>query len=142
MIIRMHPLEEPTIVAAVERSVSSHLRRRWSSQSFRNLDEWASHPCGIHRGDGFDVFVKFCADSHGAKQFELECRGLRFLRERGGARTAEPIGEGIVTTDEGTLLLFKGRHRTSSTEPHNGRLALDWTHARFASRSHRNSIRP
>jgi protein-ribulosamine 3-kinase len=122
MIIGVHKLEKPTIVTAIERSVSSHVGRRWSSRSFRNLDERASHPCGIHCGDDLDVFVKFCADQSGANQFGLECRGLRFLRERGGARTAETIGEGVVTTDEGTLLLLSA---ITERAPQN-RTTEDW----------------
>jgi protein-ribulosamine 3-kinase len=121
MIDTVHPLENLAIVAAIEDSASLHLGRRWSSQGFRALDDRASHPCGIHRGDGFDVFVKFCADANGANQFELECRGLQLLREH-GARAASPVADGVLQTEHATLLLLEAMTERASED----RTTSDW----------------
>ena len=117
----MHPLEEPEIVDAIGSAVSTHLGRPWASQHFRNLDERASHPCGIHCGEGFDVFVKFSADPDGAAQFDLECRGLRFLSNH-GAQTAQPVGPGAVRGASGTLLLLAALAERAPKE----RTPADW----------------
>lgn len=103
----MHPLKRPEVVAAIELAVTTHLARPWSTLDFCDLDDRASHPCGIHSGDGFDVFVKFSSDDNGAVQFTLECSGLRYLKEW-GAPTANTVGKGVLSTTHGTLLLLEG----------------------------------
>jgi fructosamine-3-kinase len=117
----VHLLEQPENVAAIESAVSAHVGSRWSPRRFRILDDRASHLCGIHYGDGFDVFTKFTNDADGAVQFELECRGLRVLHDH-GARTAEPIGGGVVRTSSGTLLLLEALPERAPKE----RTPSDW----------------
>ena len=118
----MHELQRADLVAAVDRTVSEHLGRRWVRYGFVDLNDRASHPCGIHRGDGFDVFVKHSASRDGAEQFDLECRGLRFLEWHGGARIPVPVGTGVVTAGDGALLLLEAAPEVSPSD----RSPADW----------------
>lgn len=104
----MYPFHRSEVVTAVEWAVTEHLGRSWSSESFRDLDDRASHPCGIFAGNGFSVFAKFSDAVDGADQFGLEVAGLRLLLERGGVRAAIPVGLGVVETEAGSVLLLEG----------------------------------
>src|SRR4051794_39598472 len=42
-----HPLLEANVKSAIERAASGHLGRRWVSTAFTDLNDRASHPCGI-----------------------------------------------------------------------------------------------
>ena len=117
----MHPLEQSEVVAAIERAVSIHLDRPWVARQFRDLDDRASNPCGIHHGDDFAVFAKFSADADGARQFDVECRGLCFLHDH-GARTAQPVATGVLQTSSGTVLVLEAKTERAPKE----RTPSDW----------------
>jgi protein-ribulosamine 3-kinase len=117
----MHPLLQDDIVEAIERAVSSDLGRPWKPQRFTDLNERASHPCGIWHGNGFDVFAKLSNEPDGAEQFDLECRGLQYLAER-GARTPRTIGTGVITSNGASLLLLESLAERAPAE----RTPLDW----------------
>ncbi len=102
-----HQLLEPGIIAAVERTASEHLGRPWASTAFTDLNDRASHPCGIYRGTPFSVFAKLGAAEDAAGQFAAELAGLRFLTERAGVATPVPVASGIVRLESSALLLFE-----------------------------------
>lgn len=91
---------------SIERAVCAHLGRAWSARSFTDLGDRASHPCGIVRGEGFAVFVKYGDAGH----FGAELAGLTLLRSA-GASTPAPIDVAEVAasaaepTTTGVLLL-------------------------------------
>ena len=55
----VHPLLDPIVRSAIERETSAHLGRPWRQVGFVDLDDRASHPCGVLVGTGFRVFAKF-----------------------------------------------------------------------------------
>ena len=93
------------MVRAIERTASLHLGRPWTSAGFTNLDERASHPAGIHRGEPFSVFAKLARGNGGHAQFSAELRGLDLISRLSQIRTPVPVGPGLVTFDDGALLL-------------------------------------
>ncbi|BCJ75558.1 hypothetical protein CS0771_51020 [Catellatospora sp. IY07-71] len=102
-----HPLWEAGVRAVVERAASGHRGRPWSATGFTDLDERASHRCGILHGTPFSVFAKLDGSACGADRFGVELRGHRLLRERGGVRTPLPVGPGTAGSPAGTLLLLE-----------------------------------
>jgi protein-ribulosamine 3-kinase len=117
----MHPLLQDHLGDAIERAVSSDLGRSWRRERFTDLNERASHPCGIWHGDGFDVFVKFTDESHRQEQFDLECRGLQYLADH-GARTPRLVGTGVVSIGGAWLLLLERLAEKAPSE----RTRPDW----------------
>jgi fructosamine-3-kinase len=97
-----HVLERAPVVRAVERAASAHLGRAWTTRSFTDLNDRASHPCGIFHGDAFSVFTKFGSRP---EQFAAEIQGFEVLRTLAPVTTPTPIGTGVVEVDEGVLLL-------------------------------------
>lgn len=118
----MHPLLSVEIAAAVDAAVSRHLARPWVGTAFRDLDDRASHRCGIRRGDGYSVFIKYSSEPDALEQFTLECNGLRLLHDRSGVKVAEPVGAGVLATEGGALLMLEALDERS---PEN-RTADDW----------------
>jgi fructosamine-3-kinase len=91
----------------VERAISTQLGRPWKVSRVTDLSERASHPCGIFHGDGgFAVFAKMAAASE-TEQFVAELKGLNLIRRLAGLRTPVPIGDGVVQSDRGCLLLLE-----------------------------------
>lgn len=101
-----HPLLQPEVVRTVERAGSDRLGRPWTSTGFTNLNERASHPCGVFRGEPFSVFAKLDHTATGAEQFRCELRGLELLGRLSEVRTTGPVGAGVVDSAAGTLLLL------------------------------------
>ena len=99
-----HPLLEPGVVAQIERAARAHLGRPWRSRSFTSLDERSSHPCGIFHGPRLSIFAKL---GPARDQFAAELAGLRFLRQRAGIPTPEPVAGGLIDLPGGALLLFE-----------------------------------
>ncbi|MFD2079017.1 Fructosamine-3-kinase [Actinopolymorpha cephalotaxi] len=102
-----HPLTAPPMLRAVEAAASAHLGRAWTATGFADLDDRASHPCGIVRGEPFSVFVKLDLTVGGSEQFTAELRGLELLRRRAGVATPIPVAAGQVRVDTGSLLLLE-----------------------------------
>jgi fructosamine-3-kinase len=84
----------------VEGTVSAHLGTPWRATGFTDLNDRASHRCGIYQGSPISVFAKL--NLRGETHAEL--RGLTLLR-RHAVPVPEPIGE--VRVPGGTLLLSK-----------------------------------
>jgi hypothetical protein len=103
-----HPLLDAAVLAAIEHAASEHHGRRWVVLGFTDLDDRASHPCGILHGTPFSVFAKVGAagarDELGAgvqdqfaaglgagarDQFAAELAGLRLLSR--AARVPVPV---------------------------------------------------
>ncbi|WP_155368648.1 fructosamine kinase family protein [Catellatospora vulcania] len=120
--MRQHPLCEQSVVTAVERAASAHRGRRWTVTGFTDLDDRASHPAGILHGTPFSVFVKLDRGPRGAEQFTAELRGHRLLRERAGAATPVPVGDGPVSGAFGSLLLLEALPEV----PARARTAAQW----------------
>lgn len=100
-----HPLLEVKVKTSVEDAASRHLGRRWVATSFTDLNDRASHPCGILHGEPFSVFAKLGVDNDADEKFQAERRGLTLLRERAGIATPTPIGNGLVHVDHGSVLV-------------------------------------
>jgi fructosamine-3-kinase len=56
-----HPLLDAAVLAAIEHAASEHRGRRWAVLGFSDLNDRASHPCGILHGTPFSVFAKLGA---------------------------------------------------------------------------------
>lgn len=100
-----HPLLNPLIVAAVERAATRHLGRAWTQAGFTDLNHRATHPCGIFSGTPISVFVKLDTSPSGQQQFAAELSGFSLIRSRTAVATPVPVGDGVIVTHAGTLLL-------------------------------------
>jgi fructosamine-3-kinase len=104
-VTHVHPLLEVTVKAAVEQATSRHLGRRWVATSFTDLNDRASHPCGLFHGETFSVFAKLGVSSDADEKLEAELRGSTVLRERAGVATPTPVEGGIVRLERGAVLV-------------------------------------
>jgi hypothetical protein len=77
-----HPLTQETVVREIERAAAEHLGRPWAAHRFTDLDERASHRCGILHGEGLSVFAKLDTTGDGDVQFTAEVRGHTLLRRQ------------------------------------------------------------
>ncbi|GIH14138.1 fructosamine kinase family protein [Rugosimonospora africana] len=118
----VHPLLAAPVVREIERVVSDHLGRRWTASSFTDLDDRASHPCGLLRGQPFSVFAKLHTEADGVRRCVAELRGLDLLRRLAGVTTPEAVGAGTVPVPAGTVLLLEAVPET----PPERRSAGDW----------------
>ena len=98
-----HPLDDRGVTSAVEQAASAHAGRPWKLTGFTDLNERASHPAALLRGEPFDVFAKLDADG----PIAAELRGLDLIRRRTAAGTPVPVGAGTVDTDAGCVLLLE-----------------------------------
>lgn len=73
---------------------------------FVDLNERASHPCGIYRGEPFSVFAKLDTTS-GGEQFTAELRGLNLLARIAAVTTPVPIADGTVDVEGGPALMLE-----------------------------------
>ncbi len=107
-VTRLHPLLSESIRNAIERAASAHLGRPWTASSFTDLNDQASHPCGVFHGESsLSIFAKLGDAADAGEQFAFELRGLEFVRQRAGVSTPTPIGEGLVELEHSWLLLFE-----------------------------------
>ena len=100
-----HPLLESNVKSAIESAASRHLGRRWVSHAFTDLNERASHPCGVLHGEPFSVFAKLDTGDNAEEKFQAELSGLALLRDRARIAIPTPIGTGLLRLDHGSLLL-------------------------------------
>jgi hypothetical protein len=70
-----HPLLESNVKSAIESAASRHLGRRWVSHAFTDLNERASHPCGVLHGEPFSVFAKLDIGANAEEKFQAELSG-------------------------------------------------------------------
>jgi fructosamine-3-kinase len=118
----VHPLLEAQVKTAIESAASGHLGRRWVSTSFTDLNDRASHPCGILHGEPFSVFAKLGLDRSAGERFEAELSGLSLIRGRAEIATPTPIATGVVPVDHRSLLLTEAL----SERPPQDRTRDDW----------------
>jgi fructosamine-3-kinase len=100
-----HPLLNAAVVRAVERAASAHRGRPWVSTGFTSLNDRAAHPAGIYQGAPFSVFAKLGSGQDGHAQFTAELSGLDLIRRLSAARTAVPVGPGVLRIDSSSLFL-------------------------------------
>ncbi len=91
--------------APVEHLASEYYGRKWSAQSFRGLDDFASHPAAILSDGSQAVFVKLSTAANGLNQFEVELAGLRYLAERAGVLIPTPSGN--IEVEGGVLMVLE-----------------------------------
>jgi protein-ribulosamine 3-kinase len=106
-VLRIHPLERPSIVSLVERAASAHRGGRWAVRGFTDLNNRASHPCGLFLGEPFSVFAKLDTAAEGLERFIAELRGLDLLRRRARVATPTPVAAGVFGLQTGALLLLE-----------------------------------
>lgn len=114
-----HPLLEPDVRAAIERTVAETIGAPWSCTRFVDLGDRASHPCGLLVGRSRTVFAKFSDTAEASLQFGLEVGGLAFVSERSGVATPGRIGAGVIATARGSVLLLDAveeRPRAAETD--------------------------
>lgn len=85
LVVVGHPLLESNVKSAIESAASRHLGRRWVSHAFTDLNERASHPCGVLHGEPFSVFAKLDIGHNAEEKFQAELSGLTLLRDRSAA---------------------------------------------------------
>lgn len=118
VVTTLHPLLEAEVKEAIENAASRHLGRNWVCNSFTDLNDRASHPCGILHGEPFSVFAKLGLDGSARERSQAELSGLALVRERARIATPTPIATGLVPLDHGCLLLTEAlperpaQHRT------------------------------
>jgi len=117
-----HPLLDADVKSAIESAASHHLGRSWASDAFTDLNDRASHPCGVFHGEPFSVFAKLGRGDGAGERFQAELSGLTLLRESAGIMTPTPIGTGLVALDHGFLLLTEAL----SERPPQDRIPRDW----------------
>ncbi len=116
-----HALFAVPVVREIERVASGHLGRPWTAAGFTDLDDRASHPCGVLHGRRFSVFAKLQTGADAARRCAVELRDLDLLR-RAGVATPAPVGTGTVTLPAGCVLLLEAVPET----PPQQRSAADW----------------
>ena len=90
---------------SAERVVSERIGRQWTVKQARDMADFACHPSAILSDGSFSVFAKFGEAADGSEQFEVELAGLRFLSERAGVLTPNPIG--IIPVAGGAILILE-----------------------------------
>jgi protein-ribulosamine 3-kinase len=118
LVVVAHPLLASDVKSAIETAASRHLGRRWVSHAFTDLNDRASHPCGVLHGEPFSVFAKLDIGDNAEEKFQAELRGLALLRDRARIAIPTPIGTGLLRLDRGFLLVTEAlperppEHRT------------------------------
>ncbi len=110
------PLTRAPLRAPIEETVSRFTKRKWRVQSAIDMSDFAYHHCAILADDAFAVFVKYSTAPQGAKQFEVELAGLRFLSKNTGVMAPTPID--IVAVENGTLLIMNALKAIERTPLH------------------------
>ena len=110
------PLARHALRIPVERAVSEHLGRTWTTRRIRDMSDFACHPSAILSGSSYSVFAKYSDAPNGCEQFEIELAGLRLLSERAGVRTPAPIG--IVAVEGGTILVLEAVQAVERSSRH------------------------
>jgi protein-ribulosamine 3-kinase len=93
------------ILQVLEEMVSAHRGTLWRAQTFQDLIDLASHPCGILADESYAIFAKLSRAANGLDQFEVEMAGLRFLAAQAGVQIPTPIG--IIPLEGACLLVME-----------------------------------
>jgi fructosamine-3-kinase len=118
-----HQLLEPAVKGAVEDAITRNVGRKWTSETFTDLEKRASHPAGVFHGESLSVFAKASFVEDGDKVFTAELAGLELLHKRTGVTVPVPIGPGLIELDDGWLLLYEA----VKEEPPESRTSDDWS---------------
>jgi hypothetical protein len=113
----VHPLLQEAVVGEIERAASEHRGSRWVCGAFTDLDDLASHSCGVFHGEPFSVFAKLSDEANAVEQFTAELAGLKLLRDSAQVATPTPIGTGVVRLPVGSLLLFEALAEQAPPDP-------------------------
>lgn len=100
-----HPLLAAEVRRAIERAASGHRGRAWTALGFTDLNDRASHPCGIYHGQPFSVFAKLSTEPDARRQFATELDGLRQLASLADVATPVPVATGLAHVGAGWLLV-------------------------------------
>ena len=100
-----HPLMKEKIVSHIEKLVSEFIKKKWRVKSFKNLDDFASHPCAILSDDDYSVFVKLSTAPNAKVQFECEVDNLNVIRELSEVKT--PLTIGVSTFDSCSIMVLE-----------------------------------
>jgi len=106
----------------IERAASVHLGRDWVGDAFTDLNDRASHACGVLHGEPFSVFVQLGVTTDAGKQFVAELNGLNLLRLGAKFAAPTPIATGVVPLQAGSLQLFEAL----TERPPEARVRDDW----------------
>ena len=115
-------LLQPTTVDLIERAVSVHLGRPWTTSGFIDVADRSSHPAGVFHGASLSVFAKLGGREDSGRQFAAELAGLKLISELAGVATAKPIGRGLITTATAAILLLEAVPERVG----NARTGQDW----------------
>ena len=118
----MHPLLVEAVRDRIESAMSRHVRSVWRMERFTDLDDRASHPCGVLHGPSMSVLAKYSDAVDAVGQFTIELAGLTLLRERAGIVTPQPVGSGVVELDCGAVMVMEA---VDEVAPHD-RTDADW----------------
>jgi len=121
-VVAGHPLLESNVKSAIESAASRHLGRPWVSHAFTDLNDRASHPCGVLRGVPFSVFAKLYIGDNAEEKIQAELSGLTLLRDRARITIPTPIGTGLLRLDRGFVLLTEALSERSPMD----RTSDDW----------------
>lgn len=117
-----HPLLEAAVLGSIEDAASRHLGRDWSARSFVDLDDRASHRCGVLHGEHLSVFAKLSSEGDPPEQLDVEVRNLGVIRSRTASEVPALIGSGTVHVADRSVLLLEALVERSPDE----RSPSDW----------------
>lgn len=100
-----HPLANERISARLEETVSAYRGKGWQIHTFRDMNEFSSHPSAILSDGAYSVFAKFSAAADALEQFEIELAGLQILSRLSGVLTPTSIGTIIV--EDGVIMVLE-----------------------------------
>ncbi len=118
----MHPLLVEAVRGRIEAATSRHVGSAWQVERFTDLDDRASHPCGLLHGSSMSVFAKYSDAVDAVDQFTIELAGLTLLREQAGIDTPRAVGSGVVDLDCGAVMVMEA---VDEVAPHD-RTDADW----------------
>ncbi|MBI3153695.1 MAG: fructosamine kinase family protein, partial [Chloroflexi bacterium] len=98
-------LQSDSFLIPIEQAVSEHIGRVWKVKHFRDMNEFASHPCAILSDGSFSVFAKLSEVANGLEQFETELDGLRFLSEHSGVLIPSVVRN--VSVNGGVIMVME-----------------------------------
>jgi len=103
------------IQSAIEQAVSAYVGRNWRIHTFQDLNDLASHPCGIFSDGVFAVFAKLSRAANGLDQFEVEMAGLRLLAAKAGVMVPIPIQ--VISLEQSCIMLMEAARPVERSEP-------------------------
>nr|WP_239579206.1 fructosamine kinase family protein [Microlunatus panaciterrae] len=106
----------------IEAAVTKHLGSGWRCEDSVDLADRSSHPAALLHGGALSVFAKLIDGAGAIDQATAELSGLALIRNRSGAATPVPVGDGFVQLGERAVVLFEAL----AEHPPEQRTARDW----------------